>query len=73
MEFAEHGGPKGYLRLLLGVAPAVVAWSTITLQPTSALLFQWLGFTGLWYADNRATSAGWGECVMRRPRLAVLG
>ena len=59
MEFAGMGGHKGYPRLLLGVAPAVLAWSTIPLAPTSALLWQWLGFTGLWYADNRATSAGW--------------
>ncbi|KAH7889510.1 hypothetical protein F5I97DRAFT_1800485 [Phlebopus sp. FC_14] len=59
MEFAGLGGYKGYSRLLLGISPAVVAWSTIALQPTSALLCQWLGFTALWYADNRATSAGW--------------
>ena len=61
MEFAGFGGFKGYPRLFLGVSPAIVAWSTITLQPTSALLCQWLGFTALWYADNRATTAGWGE------------
>lgn len=61
MEFAGLGGFKGYPRLILGVSPAVVAWSTITLQPTFALLYQWLGFTALWYADNRATTAGWSE------------
>lgn len=61
MEFAGLGGFKGYPRLLLGVSPAVAAWSTITLQPTSALLCQWLTFTALWYADNRATTAGWSE------------
>ncbi|KAG6334321.1 hypothetical protein ID866_4766 [Astraeus odoratus] len=59
MEFAEYGGQQGYKRLMLGVAPAIVAWSTITLEPMIALLCQWLGFTGLWYADNRATTAGW--------------
>ncbi|KAH7909853.1 hypothetical protein BJ138DRAFT_1154252 [Hygrophoropsis aurantiaca] len=59
MEFSKLGGTKGYPRLLLGVSPAVIAWSTIALQPTTALLYQWLGFTALWYADNRATSAGW--------------
>jgi hypothetical protein len=59
MEFAGLGGHKGYLRLFLGVSPAVVAWSTIALEPMSALLCQWLGFTALWYADNKATSAGW--------------
>ncbi|KAI5993195.1 hypothetical protein EDC04DRAFT_2872685 [Pisolithus marmoratus] len=59
MEIAGYGGYKGYRRLCLGVAPAIVAWSTITLEPMSALLCQWLGFVGLWYADNRATAAGW--------------
>jgi hypothetical protein len=61
MEFSGLGGYKGYPRLLLGVSPAVLAWSTITLQPTFALLWQWLGFTALWYADNRVTAAGWSE------------
>ncbi|KAF9246338.1 hypothetical protein BU15DRAFT_40262 [Melanogaster broomeanus] len=59
MEFAGLGGHKGYPRLLLGISPAVVAWSTIALDPMPALLCQWLGFTALWYADNRATSAAW--------------
>ncbi|KAI6020885.1 hypothetical protein PISMIDRAFT_679520 [Pisolithus microcarpus 441] len=59
MEIAGYGGYKGYRRLCLGVAPAILAWSTITLEPMSALLCQWLGFVGLWYADNRATAFGW--------------
>jgi len=63
MEFSGMGGHKGYPRLFLGVAPAVLAWSTITLQPSFALLWQWLGFTGLWYADNKATAAGWSKFV----------
>lgn len=61
MEFAGYGGYKGYPRLVLGVTPAILAWSTITLQPMMALLCQWVGFTGLWYADNRATTAGWSK------------
>lgn len=61
MEFSGMGGYKGYPRLFLGISPAVVAWSTITLQPTFALLWQWLGFTALWYADNKVTSAGWSK------------
>ncbi|KAG1792206.1 uncharacterized protein HD556DRAFT_1432711 [Suillus plorans] len=59
MEFSGLGGYKGYPRLFLGISPAVLAWSTITLQPTFALLWQWLGFTALWYADNKVTAAGW--------------
>lgn len=65
MEFAGLGGFKGYPRLLLGVSPAIVAWSTITLQPTSALICQFIGFTALWYADNKATTAGWSVFFLR--------
>ncbi|KAJ7171931.1 hypothetical protein C8R46DRAFT_1189974 [Mycena filopes] len=59
MEFAGLGGYKGYRRLALGAAPVVYAWSTLALDPTLALAAQWAGFTGLWYADLQATSAGW--------------
>ncbi|KAG9001320.1 hypothetical protein FRB90_011646, partial [Tulasnella sp. 427] len=59
MEFAGYGGHKGYRRLALGVAPVVFAWSTLVLDPTMALVVQWVGFTGMWYADQRVTLAGW--------------
>ncbi|KAJ7029363.1 hypothetical protein C8F04DRAFT_1116709 [Mycena alexandri] len=59
MEFAGLGGYKGYRRLALGAAPVVYAWSTLALDPTLALAAQWAGFTGLWWADLQATSAGW--------------
>ncbi|KII88216.1 hypothetical protein PLICRDRAFT_616031 [Plicaturopsis crispa FD-325 SS-3] len=59
MEFAGLGGHKGYPRLLLGAAPILIAWPTLALQPTSALIAQWLGFTFLWWADLKATGAGW--------------
>ncbi|KAI0311571.1 hypothetical protein OF83DRAFT_748812 [Amylostereum chailletii] len=59
MEFSGLGGHKGYSRLTLGAAPIVFAWSTLALDPTMALVAQWAGFTGLWYADMKATTAGW--------------
>jgi len=59
MEFAGLGGHKGYWRLALGAAPVIYAWPTLALDPTMALIVQWVGFTGLWYADLRATIAGW--------------
>lgn len=58
-EFAGYGGNKGYSRLLLGAAPVVFGWSTLALQPVEALISQWVGFTALWWADLRATGAGW--------------
>jgi hypothetical protein len=61
MEFSGFGGHKGYARLALGAAPILVGWPTLALQPTMALIAQWVGFTALWYADLKATHAGWGE------------
>ncbi|KAJ7685700.1 hypothetical protein DFH06DRAFT_1159168 [Mycena polygramma] len=59
MEFAGLGGYKGYSRLALGAAPVLFAWPTLMLDPTMALAAQWAGFTGLWWADSKATAAGW--------------
>ncbi|KAG8853893.1 hypothetical protein FRB96_007902 [Tulasnella sp. 330] len=59
MEFVGYGGQQGYKRLALGVAPVVFAWTTLTLDPSMALITQWVGFTGLWYADMRVTALGW--------------
>jgi len=59
MEFSGFGGHKGYARLALGAAPILIGWPTLALQPTMALVVQWVGFTGLWYADLKATHAGW--------------
>ncbi|KAF5373608.1 hypothetical protein D9758_000966 [Tetrapyrgos nigripes] len=59
MEFAGLGGHKGYARLALGAAPVLFAWPTLALQPMTALVLQWVGFTGLWWADAKATSMGW--------------
>ncbi|KAF9449583.1 hypothetical protein P691DRAFT_702925 [Macrolepiota fuliginosa MF-IS2] len=59
MEIAGYGGQKGYARLALGTAPMLIAWSTLGMQPTIALVTQWVGFTGLWLADSKATTAGW--------------
>ncbi|KAF8891335.1 hypothetical protein BD779DRAFT_1514646 [Infundibulicybe gibba] len=59
MEFAGYGGHKGYARLALGAAPILVAWPTLALQPMTALIVQWIGFTGLWWADSKVTINGW--------------
>ena len=61
MEFVGHGGQQGYRRLMLGTVPVIWGWTTLALDPTMALITQWVGFTGLWYADMKATSAGWGK------------
>jgi hypothetical protein len=63
MEIAGYGGQKGYARLALGVAPMLVAWPTLGMQPTMALVAHWLGFGALWYADSTVTMLGWGKLV----------
>jgi hypothetical protein len=65
MEFSGLGGHQGYRRLVLGAMPIIVAWPTLAMGPTTALMVQWLAFTGLWYADVKATAAGWGEITSR--------
>ncbi|KAH9930258.1 uncharacterized protein B0H18DRAFT_994021 [Fomitopsis serialis] len=59
LEFAGYGGQKSYRRLVLGACPVVFGWSTLALQPVEALIAQWVAFTWLWWADLRATNAGW--------------
>jgi len=58
-EFAGYGGTKGYPRLVLGMTPVIFGWSTLMMDPVQALIAQWVGFTALWWADLRATNAGW--------------
>ena len=69
MEFAGYGGYLGYKRLALGAAPVLYAWPTLMLDPTAALIAQWVGFTGLWWADMKATNAGWSELCLTLWRL----
>lgn len=59
MEFSGYGGHQGYRRLMLGTAPILLGWPTLAMGPTTALVVQWFGFTGLWYADVKATAHGW--------------
>jgi len=59
LEIAAYGGQHGYRRLLLGVAPVLYSLPTLVMAPQLALAVQWAGFTGLWYADMKATGAGW--------------
>ncbi|KZV88294.1 hypothetical protein EXIGLDRAFT_619554 [Exidia glandulosa HHB12029] len=59
MEFAGYGGHHGAKRLMLGAAPVLVAWPTLMLEPTTAIVAQWLAFTALWGADHRVTAWGW--------------
>jgi len=59
LEIAAYGGQHGYRRLILGVVPVLYSVPTLMLAPQLALAVQWAGFTGMWYADMKATGAGW--------------
>ncbi|KAK8854653.1 hypothetical protein IAR55_003392 [Kwoniella newhampshirensis] len=59
MEFSKLGGEFGYRRLALGIVPVLFAWPTTFLTHGTALAVQWMGFTGQWFLDQRASSAGW--------------
>lgn len=37
---------------MLGAAPVLYAWPTLLLEPTSAIIAQWVGFTALWGLDQ---------------------
>ena len=61
MEFSKLGGEHGYKRLAIGVVPVLFAWPTTFLPHGIALVTQWLGFTGTWMIDQRASQQGWSE------------
>jgi len=59
LEWAGYGGYHGFPRYMIGVVAPAVAWPTILLPPTSALIAQFFAFNFLYYADTRATRRGW--------------
>ncbi|KAF3083213.1 hypothetical protein TWF102_010859 [Orbilia oligospora] len=58
LEFAAYGGNHPYQRYLLGILAPALAWPTVFMQYDIALLTQFLGFTGMYFADSRATKLG---------------
>ena len=61
MEFSKYGGEQGYRRLAVGALPVLAAWPTTFLTHGLALPVQWAAFTGQWFIDQRASTAGWSE------------
>ncbi|RPB03920.1 hypothetical protein L873DRAFT_1667945 [Choiromyces venosus 120613-1] len=59
LEMAEYGGKHGYRRYALSVLAPVLAWPTILLPFHYALITQFLGFTGMYFADSTVTGWGW--------------
>ncbi|RPB07204.1 hypothetical protein P167DRAFT_457638, partial [Morchella conica CCBAS932] len=59
LEMAEYGGKHSYKRYSLSILAPVIAWPTLLLPVNIALIAQFVGFTGMYFADSTATSKGW--------------
>ena len=59
LEWAGFGGTQGYNRYAIGVVATAVAWPTLLLSAEVGLITQFLAFTFLYYADAKASRAGW--------------
>ncbi|CAZ81540.1 unnamed protein product [Tuber melanosporum] len=59
LEMAGYGGKHGYKRYALSILAPALAWPTILLPFDYALITQFLGFTGMYFADSTATGWGW--------------
>ncbi|CUS11811.1 unnamed protein product [Tuber aestivum] len=59
LEMAEYGGKHGYRRYALSILAPALAWPTALLPFDYALITQFIGFTGMYFADSTATGWGW--------------
>jgi hypothetical protein len=59
LEYAGYGGYHSYKRFAIGVAMPAIAWPTMLMPLEYALITQFVAFTGLYFADARATVRGW--------------
>lgn len=58
LEFAGYGGRKSVRRYAIGLIAPALAWPTILFPLHEALLTQFIGFTGMYFFDTSATTAG---------------
>lgn len=59
LEYAGYGGNQGYRRYAIGCAMPAIAWPTMLMPIEWALITQFVAFTGLYFADARASVKGW--------------
>lgn len=59
LEMAEYGGKHPYRRYTIAVLAPALAWPTVLLPLDYALLTQFVGFVGMYFADTTATFYGW--------------
>ncbi|ORY79804.1 hypothetical protein BCR35DRAFT_95701 [Leucosporidium creatinivorum] len=56
-EFSKYAGTHPQ-RYTLGILPSILGCGSLLLAPQAALMTQWAGFFGAWYADQQATNKG---------------
>jgi len=59
LEMAKYGGSHPYRRYTIGILAPALAWPTVLLPLDYALLTQFVGFVGMYFADSQATTWGW--------------
>ncbi|KAJ4410032.1 hypothetical protein N0V85_004008 [Neurospora sp. IMI 360204] len=75
LEFAEKtpSHARTRFRYGLGLLAPIVAWPTTLMPIQWALTTQFLAFTGLYYADSRATVKGWAPSWYATYRFVLTG
>ena len=75
LEFAEKtpSPARTRFRYGLGLLAPIVAWPTALMPIQWALTSQFLAFTGLYYADSRATVKGWAPTWYSTYRFVLTG
>ena len=75
LEFAEKAPSptRTRFRYGLGLLAPIIAWPTTMLPIQWALTGQFLAFTGLYYADSRATVKGWAPSWYATYRFVLTG
>ncbi|KAK3348392.1 hypothetical protein B0H65DRAFT_174256 [Neurospora tetraspora] len=75
LEFAEKtpSHARTRFRYSLGLLAPIVAWPTTLMPIQWALTTQFLAFTGLYYADSRATVKGWAPSWYATYRFVLTG
>ncbi|KAK3400632.1 hypothetical protein B0T20DRAFT_150241 [Sordaria brevicollis] len=75
LEFAEKtpSHARTRFRYGMGLLAPIIAWPTTLMSIQWALTTQFLAFTGLYYADSRATVRGWAPAWYATYRFVLTG
>lgn len=71
LELAQYGGQLGMRRYFLGVLAPLLAWPTVMLPTDTALIVQFIGFVGMYFADAQAAANGWAPSWYHQYRFIL--